>query len=80
MALVLFDDFLHLRVDDLPDNDLDIALYFHKTRRDYGRSWKFYQTLEYYKKTLHKKDTFTNVDVGGTGMFFDPGSTVVQMY
>ena len=66
MALVLFDDFLHLRVDDLPDNDLDIALYFHKIGRSYDGSQKFDQALDYYKKALQKKEQFTNADVGGT--------------
>ena len=79
MALVRFDESLRLRVDGLPENHLDIALSFHKIGRAYEGSWKFDQALEYYKKALRTKDTFTNADVGGTEIFFDLGSIVVKM-
>ena len=51
MALVWFDESLHLRVDGLPENHLDIALSFHKIERAYEGSWRFDQAIEYFENT-----------------------------
>ena len=55
MDLVKLDRYLRLHVDGLPENHLDIALYFYKTGRACEGSWKIDQALEYYKEALLTK-------------------------
>ena len=64
MALFLFDDYLCLRVDNLPENQIDIDLYFQKIGRAYELSWRIYQAFDYYKMSLQTKGNFINADVG----------------
>ena len=64
MALFLFDDYLCLRVDNLPENQIDIDLYFQKIGRAYELSWRIYQAFDYYKMALQTKGNFINADVG----------------